>query len=207
MDFAALESALPHVLPSVNGAPASMALLNLREAAREFCRRTLIWQEELAPVLTLVDVANYELPLPEKGALVKLLAYSYDGRDSLLATPAQGRGLALHGCGADVLWTDDLLTFNVNPVPKTAGKPIRVTVALQPAETSLEVPAFVLSQHVEAIAAGAIARIAALPAQNFSNDVVANAKGGQFERAVSREAMKVARGHGRTRTRAVGVFF
>lgn len=208
IDTTPLEDAFPRVLPYVNGAPSLTVLFHLREAAIEFMSRTLAWRVQLDPVLTEVDVSQYDLVLPDCAALVKLLRYKLDAEDGLdIVDPDKGQELIDRGYSVDAVWTTDRTTFHVNPVPKTAGKSMVLTAALKPALDATEIPTTIFDHYIDAIASGAIGRIAALPRQSFSDREQAALHMGLFKDRIDSVALQVARGFGRTSQRVRGHYF
>lgn len=206
VDTTPLEDALPLVLPWVPGAPDQAVVAQLLESAIEFCTRTLVWQGELSPVLTVAGRANYDLPLPDDSALVKVLSWTIDGRGQWV-TPAFARQLQANESDGDVAWTEDAITFNVNPTPAEAGKTMAFTAAMKPLREATEIPTFVYEHHIRAIADGAIGTLSAMK-QPWQDVAQASFYLDRFERGVSRAAGAISRGNGRTRDRrVVGTFF
>ncbi len=207
-DTTELEDAYPHVSPYVPGAPDPTLLYHLRQAAIDWCTRTLCWQTDLDAILTVVDQDTYEIPIPIDTALVKILGWSVDAAEPLACTTAAiGRKLKLCGSRADALWTPDKISITVNPMPDTAGKEMVLNVALKPTQDALEIPTFIFEQYIQHIAAGAIARIAALPRQPWTDLQLAAMKGNEFEQTLNRTASAVSRGNARTKVRSVVQWF
>lgn len=208
IDTTPLEDAYSRVTPYVQGAPDQTVLHHLREAAIEFCSRTLIWRATLAAVVTVVDHGTYTLPLLDESALVKILRYSFDGQDDrAVVSPDTGLDLLDRGDSADAVWTDDLVTFKVSPVPATAAKEMILTVALKPSQDALEIPAFLFEHHIRSIAAGAISTISAMPRQPWSDLKQADIQAGVFKNAIDKATFNVGKGHGRSQQRVRAHFF
>lgn len=208
VDTTELEDAFPHVLPYVQGAPDPTVLYHLRQAAIEWCTRTMCWRADLDPVLTVVDQTAYDIPLPVDSALIRILGWSVNGgRPMKCVTPDAGQALRLNSHTADALWTADKVTFELNPVPAEAGKSIVLTVGLKPSQDALEIPTSVFEQHIKHIAAGAISSIAMLPRQPWTDMQLAALKAGEFTDNLHRTAAAVSRGNARVGLRVVGQFY
>lgn len=207
-DTTEFEDAYQHVMPYVPGAPDQTVLYHLRQSAIDWCTRTLCWQSDLDTIPTVIDQDTYEIPIPIDSSLVKILGWNIDAGEPLACTTAAiGRKLKLCGSGADALWTPDKISVVVNPTPAEAGKEILLNVALKPTQDALEMPTFIYEQYIQHISAGAIARIAALPRQPWTDLQLAAMKGGEFEQTLNRTASAVSRGNARTKVRSVVQWF
>lgn len=208
VDTTALEDTYEHILPYVQGAPDQTILYHLRQVCIEWCTRTLCWQSDLDPILTVVDQDAYDIPLPMDAALVKILGWSVDAGEPLEpTTPAIGRKLQLNNMGCDALWTADKISVTVHPMPAVADKEIVLNVALKPTQDATEIPTAIVEQYIQHLAAGTIARIAALPKQPWTDLNLAAMKGAEFENNLTKTASAVSRGNARARVRSVAQFY
>lgn len=199
IDSTDLEDAYSMVAPYVNGAPYATVLYHVREAAIDFCTGTLCWRATLPTVLTVVDRGNYDLKLPDQSKLVKLLRYKYDDREQYGGAVSADQGAAMRdqNSSADAVWSDDRLTFSVNPIPKEAGKAMIITVALKPSSDATSIPSNIFEDFGTAIAEGAIGRIAAIPRQSFSDMQQAQMFMAKFKDEIDRVAAAVSAGYSR----------
>lgn len=196
------------VAPFVNGAPSALMLAHLREAAIDFCTRTLVWRETLPPVLTAVDDTTYAIPLPQHSALVKLISYTLQDRDRRdIVDAGEGELRLSDGDATESAWTEDRVNFRVSPAPKVAGWPMVLTVALKPSDSTVMVPSFILNQHAATIAAGAIARLSSIPRQSFTDLQQAEIQSGIYNLQTKRLALAASRGFGRNTRRTSVVWF
>ena len=194
VDTTPLENALPRVLPYVNGCPNQTAIFHLRQAAITFMRKTLCWQAELAPVLSVIGREVYPIPLLDDSRLVKILRYRLGTHyDSGLLTPGQGRDFRHLNVQADAIWSDDRVNFHVSPLPTTI-EPMRLIVALRPSDDAMEIPESVFEHYIEAIAQGAISTISAIPRQPFTDMQQAAMRDEAFRRETSSAATQVSKG-------------
>lgn len=203
IDTTDIEDAYSMVAPYVQGAPFATIIYYLREAAIDFCTKTLCWRATLAPVLTVVDRGEYDLKLPDQSKLVKLLRYKFDDREQTegVVSPDQGAALLDQTSSADAIWTENRVTFKVCPVPTVAAKEMVLTVALKPSSDSTCIPSNIFEDFATAIAEGAIGRIAAIPRQAFSDMQQASLYQGKFQDEIDRVAAAVSAGFGRSTKR------
>ena len=203
VDTTDLEDAVPAVAPYVNGAPFATILYHLREAAIEFCTRTLVWRVDLDPILTVVDQGTYALKLPDESRVVKLLRYQLGEHPyGNIVTPDKGQDLLDYNSGYDAIWTTDKLNVSVCPVPKAAGQSMAITVALRPSADALTIPEFLFEDYATCIAEGAVSRIAAIPRQSFTDLQQAAVYGAKFKDEMDRVAAAAGKGFGRSRNRS-----
>lgn len=209
VDTVALDEKLSYVLPYVNGAPEATVLHHLRQAVITFCRKTLIWQGTLAPVLTQSNRDTYTIPLPDDARLVQFMRFRLgDRQDSDLLSPALGRWQRMQGqSNADGVYTEDRLTFTVLPTPTIAGEAMLIDAALCPTDDAPEIPEFIADQYMQDIAWGAIGSIQAIPRQSFSDLQQAAIFTDKFNAATSRAARIAGKGSTRATQRVRGHFF
>lgn len=143
------ESYLPEVLPFISkGVPEPFATKAIRDAAIDFCKRSLAWSQELDPVPAVAGNADYDLDTPDDAIIVQVKKVLL-GDDDL--TPGDD-GL----CRYAMVGTR---TLRLDPVPdETEGATsIVVTAALAPTKQSYEGPDSLYEEWAEAIGAGALA--------------------------------------------------
>lgn len=202
-----IEDLAPLVLPSVPGCPEPTLLLHLRQAAIEFCGRTLVWRRELDPITSVADDDSYTLPLPAGSALVKLLSFTIDGQDAYVVTPEKGRRLAVSDSARDVAWTDDRVNVRVNPTPDADGKSYVFTAALKPTQASTTIPDEVGEHYANDIAGGALARLLDLENVTWANPVKARTRRDTFEACINKVAAQASKGFSRGAQRVRGIYF
>lgn len=191
------EDMLPWVLPDVPGCPDTLAVHHLRDAARDFCLRTLAWRVTLPAITSVVGVSTYDLALPVDAEMVKLLR-AWRGTDEWAVAdaddPAEPGDEHIR-----LLW--DRASVQINPVPSIAGQAHRVEVALQPTLSSAGLVDEIARFHARDIAAGACAELLRMQAMPWAKPELAMGKAEAFERHVSRTALRVSKSLGRTRGR------
>jgi hypothetical protein len=186
------------VLPSVPGCPNPTLDLHIRQAAIDFCRRTLCWVRTLDPVETNGMDIRFDLDLPSQTQAVKLMAVSVNGLEYLLVDTQRGLQLVRQGSGADFSFTQDKLTLNVHPL-RERGDSIEVDMALAPSFNASGVETDVASPYVQEIAQGALATLQMMAGVAWSDPGLAGANKALFNQRVATVAMHFARGQGAAR--------
>jgi hypothetical protein len=202
-----LEDLAPFVLPSVSGCPEPTLLHHLRQAAIEFCGRTLVWQQDLDPITSVAATDSYLLPMPADAKLVKLLAFTIDGTEAFVVTPEKGRRLAVQASSRDVAWTDDRTNVRINPVPGADGLQYVFKAALKPSQAAVAIPDEVGEHYARDIANGALAALLDLENVPWANPVKAATRRIDFEARMGRVAAQVAKGFSRGAQQVRGHYF
>jgi len=185
----------PWVRPSTVGCPNPTLDLHLRQAAIEFCRRTLCWVRTLDPVLANGLDIRFDLDLPSQTQAVKLMAVEVNGQEYPLVDPQRGQQLVRQGCNADFSFTQDKLTLDVHPL-RSSGDLIEVDMALAPSFNATGVETDVISPYVQEIGQGASASLQMMPGVPWSEPNLAAANKAMFNQRLGTVAMHVARGQG-----------
>ena len=186
------------VLPSVSGCPNPTLDLHIRQAAIDFCRRTLCWVRTLDPVEANGMDIRFDLDLPSQTQTVKLMAVAVNGREYLLVDTQRGLQLVRQGSGADFSFTQDKLTLDVHPL-RGRGDSIVVDMALAPSFNASSIETDVASPHTQEIAQGALATLQMMAGVAWSDPGLAGANKALFNQRVATVAMHFARGQGAAR--------
>jgi len=186
---------LPHVLPSVEGCPDAVALVHVRNAARDFCRRTLVWQYATNPIAAEAGKGDYTLQIASDREPVRVLLIDVDGVKYTVPASDYGRAAVRRGWGNYALMLGPF-DFRLSPVPTVEGAPIVVDIAVKPRLDSDYWPDD-LADHVIDIAHGAIASLALVPRKEWTDLNLAATERGLFMDRASTIAAKVSLGRGR----------
>ena len=186
------------VLPSVPGCPNPTLDLHIRQAAIDFCRRTLCWVRTLDPVEANGMDIRCDLDLPSQTQAVKLMAVAVNGLEYLLVDTQRGLQLVRQGSGADFSFTQDKLTLDVHPL-RQRGDSIEVDMALAPSFNAGSVETDVASPHTQEIAQGALATLQMMAGVAWSDPGLAGINKALFNQRVATVAMHFARGQGAAR--------
>lgn len=171
---------LPMVLPHAPGVPEPVACFNLRLAAVEFCERTRCWRH--VHKVTVTGPTRF-IVAPSYSAIHEIEFADLDGNPldpipfaDIAAEAAQhpepgaARYITQAAPNAVTLypWRPGLL--HVGLILKPSGGFEFGGNAADPLEDAYDfVPDFLLSQHGEAIAHGALARVLAIPGEAWSD--------------------------------------
>jgi hypothetical protein len=191
---------LPSVLPSTPGCSDILAIDHIRKAAREFCARTLCWQYQANAITAQAEVATYTLQMGDGQELVKLLACEVNGTEYHVPNGAAGRRLARQGVSNLCTMASGGQDFTLSPTP-SAGVSIVTDIAVKPSMTSATwLDDF--AAHTEAVAAGAIASLCALPKKPWTDHGLAALQREMFENRIGTEQYRVFKGMGRSHSTA-----
>lgn len=190
----------PLVAQHCPNAPTPAVEFWLREAAIEFCRRTLCHQVTLADFDSVANTAVYMVNPGTGLAVSKLLAARFNGsRLQPIApaaldeveprTPSFPEAILLSGLNQVTLW----------PAPATVA-PVSVRVALEPTRTAATLDDNLAQEYGAALAAGAARKLAMAP--DGRDEAVAMAAAAEFEAWVGRANAAVYFGRSRSGRRS-----
>ena len=191
-----LDSVVSYIAPYVLGAPEPLIAQMLRLTCIDFCRRTDTVQRIQAPLDVVAGTQDYAVTVPTDMRLVRVLGAAWQGvwltpvqpgdvrSDVALRGAAVGTAVPLSG-GPRYFFQKalDATSVSLYPIPDTAltgGLLIKASFA--PTTTALAVEDQLLTDWLDPIAAGAIARLQAMPRQEFSADSMPRAR--QYEMGV-----------------------
>lgn len=176
MTTASFELLLPEVAPFVRGAPQLTILNAIRNAVIEFCWETLLWQETQTIQAAVTDYP-LKLDAPNGAEIAKVLTVvcgktvpptSVDELDAKLGnTDWRSRT----GTPPQAYYQEhpDYLLFYPNP---DAALILKVRLAYVPSLTSTGVEQFIYRNNHEGLAAGALAKLHAMPGMLWANPAV-----------------------------------
>jgi hypothetical protein len=176
-----------YVLPNVIGCPVPVMDHHVRLAAIDFCNKTRFHEAECEGASLYKGVITAEADAGLE--IVSVSTVHVDGER--LANKTKQTGLSMLNAGSTdrfyvVLWDGEIA---INPIPQTEV-PVRVVATFRPTQTATVI-SDVLTEWMDDIASGAIARIAALPGQAFSNPEISGYHMQKFNEAV--KSAKVSR--------------
>lgn len=186
-----LDAFLPYLLVDLPACPDVTAKQQLVLTAIEFCRETLSWDEIQDP-LTLVDGVNaYELDAPQGGQVATVKQVWASDRE---LTPVSMARLVevipnwqtAQGSQAQYYVGDqDWKSIRVYPIPlDPQGQRITVRAAYQPVLAAASLPDFLATIYMDAILAGAKARLMSTPGRQWTNHKLAADHRAAFDAAL-----------------------
>jgi hypothetical protein len=202
-----IEALLPRVLRHAPACPEVLALSYLRDAAKEFCRRTKLWR--LSDSIELPAEGEDILCAPQGSFILKIVAARIEGAS---LTPVTTSWLDLDRPG----WRDDEAGSGARYVTQTAPDTIRVVpiqegtllfeLVLSPTDAADQLPDFMVDQHAEVIANGAAGKMLKTPS-DFANPQLGEDFEQQFKGELDRLSISARKGQQNAPLRTRGSYF
>lgn len=195
------ESYLPEVNPEVPACPHPIMVNAVRNAAIEFCEKTLIWREDLDAITILTDKRGYDLDPPTDTVIVVPIYVAVDGEIIRPASVDQLDDVSLYQRVLKTSRTYDMISASrlqlgwEPDADLTSG--LEVRAALRPSSSADGADTTIYEEWHEDIAAGAKARLMMMPNKNWTNPQLAMYYQNMFDAGIG-EAKAVI-GKGRTR--------
>jgi len=144
----------------------------LKQAVRDFCRITQVWQQRNTAILTTVaNQEEYDAGLPVGTELVAIVsAYLADGTEVDIEVPGEAEDQM--PSASDSVWKIGLAgteAVRLTPLPSTSGVVVTGTVAFAPNEDSEDLPTVIYNRWRTPIAHGAIAMMMTQVGKPWSN--------------------------------------
>lgn len=193
------------LLPELPGCTIAMVNLHLRETARDFCRRTSAWRQDLAAVNTVGGQADYPLTLPAESQLVRVTDLTVHGRrlwrSVELDKADAGAQQPKYGITEPPFDLDDNLseiTLHADEVPgESVVGGLQASAVLTPTTTATALPDFLLGQYSEAMRHGTLARLMLMPKKPWTDRVLAGVYEGLWQEALNFAAYQAQVGNTR----------
>ena len=173
---------LVRVQPYVLGCPEPTIMQAVVDAAIVFCEDTQVLRKRLDPIRTSVGVVEYDIDAPPHYQVARLLRLYAEGREVELVTREEAPVLDDWQSRPRVAYTSRegaALVLNLYPAPD-AQYVLTMEVALRPVRGATVLDALLLEDYAEAIVAGAVSRLCAVPNQAFSSPALASDAGSAF---------------------------
>ncbi len=174
---------LPRVMPEVIGCPVPVVLQAIRDAVREFCEKTWIWQEVVNCTIT-EDDRELVLDIPAGSRLVSVRYLLEDGREEAVPDNLFIR-------------TDDF-EFEFEAEKDRA---MQARVCLKPQETSTNCPDWIFNDHAESVAYGAKARLMYDKRKAWGDPQLATLNHQLFRKAIAGERIRLHQGYSTNNSR------
>lgn len=191
---------MPRTAPMLLAAPEPLIEQALVDSAIEFCERTLVVQRVLEPVRTRKGVPEYDLDLEQDTTLASVIWVSYAGRKlTNVVQQAQENANAYYPADPSAVSTPTQAhvfndTLRLYPAPDVDGGELVVRVAVRPVRNARQFPDELYADWVEVVSSGAVARLAVIPGESFTNPELAAAMLGRFEKGVSEAKARASTG-------------
>lgn len=191
---------LPRVLPYLMGCPEPLALQAIVDSAITFCDESMALKHYLDPFNTVQGATYYDLDVPAGHQLSRVLNVFVDGIEIASAPAYHAMPDSTTQAKPGIYFAkrnEAVFEMGLYQTPD-AVYPVSVYAALRPLRDTTTLDDELFSLWVDAVSAGAIARLMAVPAQPYSDPAGAQ--------AFSVKALNLARrarietGQGRMRT-------
>lgn len=195
------------LLPDVPGCNPAMANVALRHAAREFCDKTLAWNEIRGPQDTVAGSIEYDFDVGGSEEVVKLLGATLNGVPlKIRAQNDMPPNWQTAPGGLSGILTVDRRSFFVVP-QRAAGLQIQTWIALKPSKKGAGVCDPLFGQYEEDICIGAKARLMMSIKKPYTDIASAAVHRADFDARMARAARAVEKSFSRTPRRVVAQYF
>jgi hypothetical protein len=199
-----LDNFLPEVIPYVPGCPQPIAINAVRNALIELCDKSYWSVYEADPLNIVAGTSDYELDSPTDTDIAGVIDVMYNGY--VLQPAATDQLRQYYGVdwrtkqGSPRFYTrleQEVIRLVPNPDSSiTSG--LSIIVATKPCQTASTCDDDLFEKWKEGVAAGAVARLALLPQQGFTNPRLAEVMMTRFMQTVSKATIDRNRGSVRT---------
>lgn len=201
-----LDVFLPYLTPWVGGCPVPLAHQSLVRSARSFCEETNVITRMSEPVELVPGEAVYDIDLDTDTDAIRLLAAWLgatplhlptvrDARSPLVSFSDLGAGVIAQSGTPTMASSEQANTVTLYPPPGDTPLPkLTVRVATRPKITARSLDDALFTRWADAVVSGAVAIIAALPGQPFSDLNQATIADARFWRAVNKARIEAQRG-------------
>lgn len=203
MSFVPYDQFLPEVLPYVRDCPEFVAINAIRNAAIEFCEKSLIIREQLPPIEVIVGQADYDLEVIA-GTTCAMIMSAMIGTKTLQHRSIEELDELFKGGWRerpgpiDYITQDHYENVRLVQTPEIAPPdPLRITIASRPTRASTKCNKLLYERYAEIIGMGARARLLDTPGQPYSDPESALRFRKWFESGFGEAKITANRGRGR----------
>lgn len=202
--MAALTALRPKVQPHVPGCPLPMIDDAILDAVIDFCNRSRAYRFTPAEITVVASTANYTVSdLPSNTEIAWLLAAEYD--DQPIDTPDTGsipQSWATEEGEVTAAVVHSVTQIGLRKVPDEAST-LNVRLALRPTLSATTFPDEFNTLFREQIAAGALARLYAMPKNPWTATELVEDCRNQFDQAILDASYRADRGSAAAPARTV----
>ncbi len=199
---------LPMLMTHAPKCPEPLAVRYLRQAAREFCRRTRLWRESDRITIDAPDFQG--LCTIEDSAIVSIQTARFNGNDLKPVSPAwldehhndwQSDDQPVGAARYITQTAPNTITI----VPREEGT-LQMRLCLQPSRDAFTFPAFLVEDHGDEIGMGAAGLVLTTPSLEIANPELGAALLQQFHGRIATTNVITAKGQQRARLRTKGSY-
>ena len=197
---------MPYVLPDVPGCPEIAAVQAVRNAAIEFCERTMLLQRDHDPITVVAGVVDYDFDPPTGYLVTKVMRVWFQKNELTPTVPDDVNNPTVYNSLAAPVTAamprnyiqKDERTFSLYPTPDTtAPNALTLRVALKPTRDSTSGDDVLYEDWVETIASGAKARLLSQNGRPYANGPLSGMHGAVFNHGINRALVRGYKGHTR----------
>lgn len=203
-----LDVFLPRLMPSLPGCPDPLVRQSLVDAAIEFCEETGLVRVTSEAQAAVAGQSAYDIDVPTQQR-VCLTQRAWYGTRELIALPSASISSVLAydtPAGADVLQGEPKFFFesapgeiSVLPTPKVStAAMLTFRFTAKPTRAATQLDDRLFEDWVEALVAGALARLHAIPDQPFSSSAASSIRRAEFQFYIGRARSEALRGRVRS---------
>lgn len=196
-------------LPSLPGCPVDILTNYIRNAAIEFCDKTLIWQYDIPAIDVVANTATYALTAPTGATVAKIVKVTFNGQQELYPVDNDylvrkyGDWTIQSGGPRYVTQIPPDLTHAIlvpNPSDSTVAA-LKVRVALKPTRASTFFDSNIAESYATDIAHGAISMLASVPGKPYFNPKLAAYSKDCFKEGINKARIRADKALMRTEQR------
>lgn len=206
--MASYEAFLPYVMPEVIGAPEPVVIQAIRNAAIEFCEKSLVLQRDHDPVTVIANVVDYDLEPPTGYLVAKVMKAWLDNikldpvaPDFVADAGVYNRLYSSYSAGPSTpraYVQKDPRSISLWPVAdKKYANGLTMRVALKPTRASTTIEDEMFEDYAEVIASGAISRLMMSVDKPYTNAQGAVNHRGAFMAGINTARSRALHGHSR----------
>ncbi len=199
---------MPYLVPLLPAVSEPAGIMAVRSACIDFCKGSLLLQQQMDAISTAAGESVYEIDVPTKMMLVQVMALYHDNvflpRFSVAGIAARFSGDWQLMSGTPTVFTQlnpDEITLALTPDTSSTNA-LTGLIALAPSRDSVTLEDEQLfDRYVEVIVRGAAAKLSAIPNQPFSNATAAMVYNRQFNADVANVRAAVTAGQNASQLR------
>lgn len=206
----ALDEFIPNIAIYAPGVAEPTAYMAIRQAAIEFCERTRMWRFD--DEFTIAADDNEALLAPASSVVHEIEGVWFNGQKLRHVTPDKLDQLVPTWRSGDTkptgtpAYVTQTAPNDIVLVPFGTGS-VKLSLFLKPAQDADVVPDFLVDEHRETIAFGALARILLIPNQSFTSPDMGAAFGSAFQQRIDGKSTKGITGKQRAPVRTRASYF
>lgn len=178
-------------------APRNLVLQAILSSGEKFCRYSGIWNDAGTSIQLVDATASYDITLPAAAVLCRIEAVHYRGTPLSPSDAAWG-AQASGGYAPYVFWLDPPDQLVLSPTPSgtfTADDLITYRAVFAPTKDATTLPDVLLDDYEQAIVAGALAHIYAIPGKVWTDRTEAREQEKKFYQGAAAAKIRVATGN------------